>query len=188
MRDGSRPDGTRPGWRGNERHAAAALLEHNQMFEVDIDTSLRSVRHGCRSCCGDEIDLVDGLVGGRALRQRFVTRDEPVAQAIMHHRTHMIGHNEFLAVEPGAHAGTEVQRETAARACADLQPFAERLAALDTGKRVAKTTSTIYFCARSDTKILSSLRARVEDRLLRHGGGLGCGGFWVLRILLCGNL
>src|SRR4029077_12485373 len=30
-----------------ERHAAAAPLEHNQTLEVDIDTSLRSVWHDC---------------------------------------------------------------------------------------------------------------------------------------------
>ena len=49
-------------------------------------------------------------------------------QAVVHHGAHVVRRDELLAVEPGSHAGAAIEREAAARAGTDLDPFAERVA------------------------------------------------------------
>src|SRR6185436_14665355 len=128
-------------------------------------------------------DLVDHLVGVDALRDRFVTQDQPVAQAVMHHGAHMEGRDELLAVEPRAYARTTIQRQAAARAGADLDPCSERVAVAIWEPRGVDDVDDIFLRQIRDEDAID-LAARVEDGLLRHRRRFRSMVLWPLRILL----
>src|SRR5215475_10422748 len=93
--------------------------------------------------CHQRRNLVERLVGAHPVGQRLVAQDEAVSQAVVHDGAHVIGRDEALAVEPGAHARAAVQREAAARAGADLEPFAQ---GLSVAAREPRRASKIACC------------------------------------------
>src|SRR5262245_10246685 len=94
----------------------------------------------------------------------------------------MIGSHEPLAVEPGARASAAVEREAAARAGADLNPFAQWLA-VAAGKPGRADHVDHVFLGEVGNKDAVDLAARIEDRLLRHRRDLRGMLLWCLRIL-----
>src|ERR1044072_8855785 len=85
----------------------------------------------------------------------------------MYHRAHMVGRDEFLAIEPGADAGTAIQRKAAARAGADLDPLSKRVAVAAGKARGVDNVDDVFLRQIRDEDAVD-LAARVENGLLRH--------------------
>ena len=78
-------------------------------------------------------EFVDHLVRAQPIGVGFITQDQPVSQAVVHDRSHIVGSHVIAAVQPGVGARDPVQGEGATRAGADVNPalqvFAELLRA-----------------------------------------------------------
>src|SRR3990167_4151721 len=72
-------------------------------------SSLFTLAMGCTSGRGDAIDqFVDDVIGSDALGFRFKRQTQPVPQAVMGHRLHVVGGDEIAIVQPSMGAGAGI--------------------------------------------------------------------------------